>query len=64
MVYFRNNIINEKDSVKNKIKIFEEFKTKFNKQNQEKNLELKNLSGKYDIPIIIIIRFLVKKIVE
>ena len=52
MVYFRNNIINEKDSVKNKIKIFEEFKTKFNKQNQEKNLELKNLflSGKYDIP--------------
>ena len=52
MVYFRNNIINEKDSVKNKIKIFEEFKTKFNKQNQEKNSELKNLflSGKYDIP--------------
>ena len=52
MVYFRNNIINEKDSVKNKIKIFEEFKTKFNKQNQEKNFELKNLflSGKYDIP--------------
>ena len=37
--------------MKNQIKLFEEFKNKFNKQNQEKKSELKQLflSGKYDL---------------
>ena len=38
--------------MKNQIKLFEDFKNKFNKQNQEKKSELKQLflSGKYDLP--------------
>ena len=38
--------------MKNQIKLFEDFKDKFNKQNQEKKSELKQLflSGKYDLP--------------
>ena len=38
--------------MKNQIKLFEDFKNKFNKQNQEKKEQLKKLflSGKYDLP--------------
>ena len=38
--------------MKNQSKLFEDFKNKFNKQNQEKKSELKQLflSGKYDLP--------------
>ena len=38
--------------MKNQIKIFEDFKNKFNKQNQEKKSQLQKLflSGKYDFP--------------
>ena len=44
----RNYIINDKDSYKKQIKIFEEFKNNFMKQNKEKKKELKKLflSGK------------------
>ena len=50
----RNYIINDKDSYKKQIKIFEEFKNNFMKQNKEKKNELKKLflSGKYDFDSI------------
>ena len=45
---YRNDIINDKESTKNQIKIFNDFKTEFNKQNKNKKDELKKLflSGK------------------
>ena len=57
LIYFyliyRNNIINDKDSIKNQVKLFEDFKNKFNGQNREKKNQLKELflSGKYDLNI-------------
>jgi len=47
----KNDIINEKDSMKNQIKIYEDLKNNFNKQKTQKKDELNNLflSGKYEI---------------
>ena len=45
---YRNDIINDKESTQNQIKIFNDFKTEFIKQNKNKKEELKKLflSGK------------------
>ena len=42
-LFYRNNIINDKDSIKNQVKLFEDFKNKFNGQNREKKNQLKEL---------------------
>ena len=48
LLIYRNDIINDKESTKNQIKIFNDFKTEFIKQNKNKKEELKKLflSGK------------------
>ena len=39
---FRNNLINDKDSLKNQMKMFEDFKQQFGKQNIQKKKNSKN----------------------